>query len=45
MSASLTPYPDGESLEDEEGVQLLPGDEGEDPGRVEGAARHGSSEC
>ena len=34
------PYPDGESLEDDEGLQLLPGDQGEGPGGKEGAAGH-----
>ena len=34
------PYPDGESLEDDEGLQLLPGDQGEGSGGKEGAAGH-----
>ena len=36
----VVPYPDGESLEDDDGLKLLPGDEGEHPGGVQGAAGH-----
>ena len=36
----VAPYPDGESLEDDDGLELLPGDEGEHPGGEQGAAGH-----
>lgn len=34
------PYPDGESLEDDEGLQLPPRNQWEGPGSKEGAAGH-----
>ena len=36
----VVPYPDGESLEDDDGVKFLSGDEGEHPGGEQGAAGH-----
>ena len=36
----VVPYPDGESLEDDDSLELLPGDEGEHPRGEQGAARH-----